>query len=269
MPVADAGQVQLDYERAGSGPPLLLIMGMSGTRWHWGEPFLERAREDFDAITFDHRGIGASSRLEAPFSLRELADDAVGLLDALELESAHVMGISMGGMVAQELALAYPDRVRSLVLGCTYCGGPGSSLAGPDVMGPIADAMQSGDRERALRVGWEVNVSPRFAADEAAWQRFHDIAERHAVAVPVIMAQLQAIGAYDVSARLGQVTAPTLVVHGTLDRMVPFSNAQLIVDKIPGARLEAFEGVGHMFVWEQPDRAADLVRDHAGAVVGQ
>ena len=128
MPLARAGEIELSYERAGSGPPLLMIMGMSGTALHWGEPFLDVLREDFETIVYDHRGVGRSSRMEEPFTIAQLAEDAAGLLDALELDSAHVLGISMGGMVAQELALAHPERIRTLTLGCTYCGGAGSSL---------------------------------------------------------------------------------------------------------------------------------------------
>ena len=117
MPIARIGDVELDYEQSGTGPPLLMIMGMSGTALHWGEPFLEALRSDFEVIVYDHRGVGASSRLDGPITTPELAADAAGLLGALEIESAHVLGVSMGGMVAQELALAHPERVRTLTLG--------------------------------------------------------------------------------------------------------------------------------------------------------
>src|SRR5437868_7018373 len=148
MPAIPVGEVELDYERSGEGPPLLAIMGMSGTALHWGEPFLRELRRDFDVITYDHRGVGASSRLEGPVTIRQLADDAAELLSALELGSVHVLGVSMGGMIAQELALAHPERVRTLALGCTYCGGPGSALTSERVIQRLGDAMLSGDRRR-------------------------------------------------------------------------------------------------------------------------
>src|SRR5207244_10911209 len=108
------GEIVRDCERSGAGPPLLLIMGMSGTALHWHERFLGPLRRDFEVIAYDHRGVGASSRLEGSLTIAQLAEDAAGLLDALELDSsAHVLGISMGGMVAQELALARPERVRT------------------------------------------------------------------------------------------------------------------------------------------------------------
>lgn len=263
MPLAQAGDLELSYERSGSGPPLLLIMGMSGTLVHWGEPLLERLRGDFDTIVYDHRGVGASSKIDEPFTISALADDAAGLLDALDLDTAHVMGISMGGMVAQELALRHPERLRSLILGCTYCGGPGSVLTDEAVLRRLAEAMTSGDRERAVRAAWEANVSPTFAAQEQPWSTFMNIGREHAVAVAVIMEQLRAIAAHDTSERLGDIAAPTLIVHGTEDEMLPVANAHAIAAHMPDARVEIFEGVGHLFFWEDPARSAELVREHA------
>jgi pimeloyl-ACP methyl ester carboxylesterase len=263
VPTLRAGEIELDYERSGSGPPLLLIMGMSGTALHWGEPFLELLRRDFDVIAYDHRGVGASSPLEGPITTAQLAEDASLLLSALEIDSAHVLGISMGGMIAQELALAHPEQVRTLVLGCTYCGGPDSTPGDPSVLQRLAEAMMSGDRERALRAGWEVNVSQALADDADAYAAFLAIAERRAVAVAVVMAQLQACLAHDTSARLRELAVPTLVVHGTDDQMLPVENGRQIARLVPGSRLEIFDGAGHMFLWEQPDRAAELVRSHA------
>lgn len=267
MPEVQAGEVRLSYERRGSGPPLLLIMGMSGTLMHWGEPLLERLGEHFETIVYDHRGVGGSTRVNEPFTIPMLADDAAALMDALELETAHVMGISMGGMVAQELVLRHPERVRSLVLGCTYAGGEGSALAGEEVIRRLGEAMASGDRRRAIRTAWEVNVSAGFAGDEQAYASFLETGLAHAVPVAVIVEQMRAISEHDTSARLQQIAAPTLVVHGTEDEMLPVANARAIAARIPDARLEILEGVGHMFFWEQPQRSAELVCEHALARV--
>lgn len=264
MALVRVGDVELDVERSGSGPPLLLIMGMSGTALSWGEPFLEQLRGDFDVIAYDHRGIGASSRLpDGQVTIPQMAEDAAGLLAALEIESAHVLGISMGGMIAQELALAHAPLLRTLTLGCSYCGGEGSSLASQDVIEKLSEAMMSGDRERAIRTGWEVNVSEAFAGNEEAWRDFAALAERRAVAVPVVMAQMQAIAMHDTSARLPALEVPTLVVHGTADQMLPVANGRLIASLIPGSQLEILDGIGHLFFWERPELSAELVRAHA------
>jgi len=263
MSVVRVGEVELDYERSGSGPPLLLIMGMSGTALHWGEAFLDALRADFDVIAYDHRGVGASSRLEGSITIEQMAEDALGLLDALEIDSVHIVGISMGGMVAQELALSHPERVSTLTLGCTYCGGPGSSLMAPEVARRMRDARRSGDREQAVRASWEANISPALADDAAIYAEYSEVSRQRSVAIPVILAQIGAIDAHDTSARLSELEMPTLVIHGTADQVLPVENGRLVASLIPGARLEIFEGVGHLFFWERPDRSAELVREHA------
>ncbi|HYM55971.1 MAG TPA: alpha/beta fold hydrolase [Solirubrobacteraceae bacterium] len=263
MALVRVGDIELDCERSGSGPPLFLIMGMSGTFSHWGEAFLGELRRDFEVIVYDHRGVGASSRLEGPITIHRLAEDVGGLLDALEIDSAHVLGISMGGMVAQELALARPGRLRTLTLGCTYCGGPGSPGIGVEAVRMLAEARRSGDRERAIRASWEANVSPAYAADAQAWASFHELGMRRSVALAVIVEQARAIAGHDTSARLSEIALPTLVLHGTADRILPVQNGRMVAGQIPGARLELFDDVGHLFFWELPERSAELLREHA------
>jgi pimeloyl-ACP methyl ester carboxylesterase len=263
MALVRAADVELDCERTGSGPPLLLIMGMSGTSLHWGEPFLEQLRRDFEVIVYDHRGVGESTRLEGPVTIAELAEDASALLAALEIDSAHVLGISMGGMIAQELALAHPEQVRTLTLGCTYCGGERSAQTPAPVLQRLTEAMMSGDRMRALRAGWEINVSQAMADDADAYATFVEIAQRRAVAVPVVLAQLQACVAHDASGRLHDLSMPTLVIHGTDDQLLPVDNGRQIAALIAGSQLEILDGTGHMFFWEHPERSAELVRRHA------
>jgi 3-oxoadipate enol-lactonase len=266
MSLLAAGEIELDCERKGSGPPLLMIMGMSGTTLHWGEPFLDELAEHFEVIVYDHRGVGRSTRMQGSLTIAQMADDAAALLAALELDSAHVLGISMGGMVAQELALGYPERVRTLALGCTYCGGEGSALTAPEVLLRLTEGMLSGDRERALRAAWQANVSPTLAADADAYARFLAIAARRAVAVPVIMAQMQACSDHDTHARLAQLSMPTLVVHGSADEMLAVDNGRLIASLIPGSRLEILDDVGHLFFWERPLLAAEMIRTHAACL---
>ena len=263
MATATINGNELHHLQRGEGEPLLLIMGMSGTHLSWGEPFLEALARDFEVTVFDNRGVGKSSRAEVGYSIADLADDTAGLIEALGHESMHVTGISMGGMIAQELALRHPEKVRTLTLGCTYSGGEGSALSPPETFERLSAGWQSGDRERALRTGWEVNVSASFATDEDAFAAFKKAALDLPVAVPVIMGQLQAISQHDTSQRLDDVAAPTLVVHGTEDQMLPVGNARMIAERIPGARLEILDGIGHLFFVEEPERSAELIREHA------
>jgi pimeloyl-ACP methyl ester carboxylesterase len=266
MPSVDIAGRSLYYERTGQGagaPPLLLIQGMSGHHGMWGRALLEPLEQRFDLVVYDHRGIGASAPTDGAFALAELAEDGIALLDALDLPDAHVMGISMGGMVAQELVLARPDRVRTLTIGCSYCGGPGSQLADPADFAVLAEAMQSGDIERALRASFEINVSPGFQTD-AHYAAFREAAISVRAPLETIMLQLQAIAVFDVQARLGEIAVPTQVIHGTADRLLPYPNGPLIAERIPGARLETYDGVGHLFWLEDPERTVRLLTTHAG-----
>jgi 3-oxoadipate enol-lactonase len=259
--------MDLHHVVAGSGEPLLLIQGMSGTHMSWGEPFMAKLQDGFQTVVYDHRGIGLSPAADGPFTIGDLAEDAATLLDRLGWQTAHVMGISMGGMVAQELALRHPERLRTLTLGCTYCGGPGSATAPPETIQKLGAAMTSGDRELAIRVGYECNTSAAFREDESHFAAFKAMALAAPAKIATIMLQMQAIAGHDVQARLGEITAPTLVVHGTDDQMLPSSNGELIASKIPGAELQLWEGVGHVFWWEQPGRSAEALRAHARGTV--
>jgi 3-oxoadipate enol-lactonase len=131
------------------------------------------------------------------------------------------------------------------------------------VLQSLTEGMLSGDRARALRAAWEVNVSQAMADDADAYAAFLAVAQQRAVAVPVIMAQLRACAAHDTSTRLHELTMPTLIIHGTDDLMLPAENGRQTAALIGGSRLEILDGIGHLFFWEQPDRAAELVRSHA------
>jgi 3-oxoadipate enol-lactonase len=266
MPSVEVAGTELHYVRAGDGEPMLLIQGMSATHLTWGQPFLATLERSFDCIAFDHRGMGRSGRAELPFTTAALAGDAVGLLDALEIERAHVVGISMGGMVAQELALAHPERLRTLTLGATYCGGPEGTLMDPEDVLLLGEAMSSGDRERVFRAMWELNLSPAFREDDSRFAAFQEMGMALPAPRAVIMQQMRACGAHDTSFRLSEISIPTLVIHGSEDRMLAASNGRQIAALL-SAPLELLEGVGHMFWWEQPERSAALIRDHALALV--
>ena len=246
MPDADLGSRRLHYVRRGSGAPLLLIQGMAGHHQIWGEPFLDGLTDDFDVVAYDHRGIGDSTDVPGQFTIADLADDAAGLLDVLGWSDANVMGISMGGMVAQELALHHPGRVRTLVLGCTYAGGAGSTLAAPGPM-RMFEAMNTGDIDHVIRTAYEANLSAGFCDDESHFEAFKTASLAVYVPVSTVMRQAQAAFVHDTSDRLAKIAAPTLVLHGTADDMIAASNGSHVADLIPGARLETLDGLGHLF----------------------
>lgn len=266
MPSVYVGGTELHYVRAGAGEPMLLIQGMSATHLTWGRPFLASLEESLDCIVFDNRGMGHSGHAEMPFTIADLAGDALGLLDALEIERAHVVGISMGGMLAQELALAHPDRIRTLTLGATYCGGPEGTLMDPEDVQRLGAAFAARDPQQVRRAMWEINLSPAFREDDSRFAAFEEMAMALPAPAAVVIQQMRACGAHDTSDRLGQISNPTLVIHGTEDRLLSVGNGHQIASLLP-ARLELLEDTGHMFWWEQPERSASLIRDHALAPV--
>ena len=261
MPTAHIGSRELYYERRGSGEPLLLIQGMAGHTQIWGEPFLRELARSFDVVALENRGIGQSTDVPGDYSIVELAEDAAALLDALEWASAHVAGVSMGGMIAQELVLRHPSRVRTLVIACSYCGGEGASLRASGPM-RMMTAMNTGDVEQAVRAGYVSNFSAAFAADERHYEPFKEAALAVPAPANVIIRQAKASFAHDTSARLGNIAAPTLIIHGDEDNMLEYANSQLIAKLMPTATFHTFERTGHMFWWEHPRESAALIRDH-------
>jgi 3-oxoadipate enol-lactonase len=262
VPVAGS---ELHVERRGDGDPLLLIQGLGGNSAQWGEPFLGELAGDFELILYDHRGIGRSGPLSGDLTTAGLAADALALLDALAIERAHVFGFSMGGMVAQELALSHGERIATLTLAGSSAGGTQSRPTSSEVVQTLTAAVLSGDRERVLRTGYELLVSSAFAADVANYGAFAAIAREHPATIQVLMDQQAAIVSHDAYGRLRGLRAPTLVIHGSEDQMLAAVNGDLLASSIPGARLELLEGVGHLSFWEQPGRVAQLVREHAAA----
>jgi pimeloyl-ACP methyl ester carboxylesterase len=249
------GDVELAYELLGDGPSLLLIQGLGYGGRGWG-PMLDLLAEDFTVAAFDNRGFGASDVPPGPYTVGELAEDARAVLDAAGFERAHVVGASLGGMVAQELALAHPERVDRLVLACTTPGGLSSypmpaKTASLMLEAPTLPSDVALQRfvENALGQGGSPELVEQIVAYRTAnppnlggWQ-----------------SQAAAGATHDTLDRIGGMTAPTLVVHGTEDAVVDPRNAELLVGQIPGARLELLPGCGHLPFWEEPERFATLV----------
>jgi pimeloyl-ACP methyl ester carboxylesterase len=245
--------IRIAWERHGGGAPLLLIHGLGYARWGW-EPVLPGLAERFDVLLFDNRGIGESDAPPGPYTVAALADDAVQVLDEAGVERAHVVGTSLGGMVAQELALSHPERVDRLVLACTTPGGAKARPMPQQTVALMAEAATL-DPATALRRFVENALSPAtVSARPELVERI--LAHRLETAqAPVAWAAQAAAGAtFDAFDRLHALAAPTLVQHGGDDVVVDPGNADLLVDRLPDARLERFPGCGHLFFWEQPER---------------
>jgi pimeloyl-ACP methyl ester carboxylesterase len=243
--------VRIAWERHGAGEPLLLIHGLGYARWGW-EPVLEPLALSFEVLSFDNRGIGESDAPPGPYSVSELAADAVQVLDEARVERAHVLGTSLGGMVAQELAIANPERVEKLVLTSTTPGGP-EAFPLPE---RTVELMTNGATLRefvqnALAPGQASEVVERIVAHR----------ERTAQPAEAWGAQAAAGASFDALDRIEAIAAPTLILHGTEDAVVDSRNSALLGLRIPDARVELFPGGGHLFFWEQPERFVEVVTE--------
>jgi 3-oxoadipate enol-lactonase len=253
-------RVRIAYDVRGEGPPLLLVQGLAYARWGW-EPVVDGLAERFLVAQFDNRGVGESDAPPGPYTVAAMAADAIAVLDAEGVERTHVVGASLGGMVAQEIAIAYPGRVDRLVLACTT---PGGSRGFPMLEQTVQLLTQSlaMPREQALRLFVENALAPESVRSRP------ELVERiiaHRLAspqsIPAWQAQATAGATFDAADRVGSIGAPTLVLQGTEDEVVDPRNGELLAELIPGARLQRFEGTGHIFFWEQPERFVEAVTE--------
>ncbi len=259
MPQTRVGELNIEYYVEGSGPPLLMIRGFGASAAAWGEPFLDQLVPHFTCIRFSNRGTGQSSAGSGETTIRIMADDAVNLLTALGLDRAHVFGVSMGGLIAQEFALAYPERVIGLILGCTGPGGPNSATVASEALALLTPAPGS-SREDQLRAALPVMVTPEFHADGRAFlEEMLSEALVHPTPLDTIIKQMAAIRRFDAYDRLGRITSPTLVVHGDKDVLVPPANGRLLHERISGSEMVTIVGAGHMFWWEKPEEAGRAI----------
>jgi 3-oxoadipate enol-lactonase len=252
MPKVNVNGIALNYVEVGEGDPLLLVMGFGGDHLAWGFQVPVFGAK-YRVIIFDNRGAGQSDVPDVSYSTRMMADDAVGLLDALAIQRAHVLGVSMGGMIAQEIALRHPGRVRSLQLHCTY--------ARPDrYMQALMDAWRA-VRVKATPEEWLRSValwlfSPRTFQERPEFIETiiqTGLAAPHPFSLTGFLRQGDAVRSHDALDRLPGLRCPTLVSVAEDDILVPPRFARELAAAIPGAAFRVIEGAGHCYFWERPD----------------
>jgi len=254
LPFIENQGAKIYWDEEGSGEPLLLIMGLSypSYMWHRTRPSLARR---YRTIALDNRGVGQSDAPPGIYSMALMASDAASVLDAAGVHDTHVFGVSMGGMIAQEFALQYPDRVRSLVLGCTTPGGSHAVLGDPAALQILTrEGMTPEEAKEAIIPFIYDSATPRERIDEdmAIRMKWYPTPQGYA-------GQLQGVIGWEAYSRIGQINASTLVIHGESDRLIPPANAHLIADRIPRARLFLIPHAGHIFETDQPDVATRAI----------
>jgi pimeloyl-ACP methyl ester carboxylesterase len=247
MPIAENQGAKLYWDEQGEGEPLLLIIGLGSGARLW-ERIRPQLAEHFRTIAFDHRGIGRSTGGAENYSIPLMASDAAAVLDAAEVESAHILGTSMGGMVAQEFALNYPFLVNTLILGCTMPGGT-NAIRYPR---PSLDGLTPQQIEEAMIAAHYHPATSRALIQE-------DRVLSGTPDMEIYQAQVAAIQNWECFERLPEITAPTLIVHGEDDRRIPFANAELIASQLENAKVVPLSNAGHVLLTDQPEAFARAV----------
>jgi pimeloyl-ACP methyl ester carboxylesterase len=254
MAEVQAGDVKLYYEVHGSGEPLLMIMGLGGSSAGWDLELEDELGTHFRTIIYDNRGTGRSDKPAIKYSLEMFAGDAIAILDALKIERAHVFGVSMGGMIAQELALRHAPRLQTLTLGCTTCGGKHAIPPPPESLKLLTAPRDGASPEELIRRAWPLQFPKEYiehhrAELEAKIPRLL----QYPTPPSAYMRHLEATYGLKTYDRLPEITTPTLVVTGEEDVLIPARNSEIIAERIPGARFHAIPDAGHAFFNQYPD----------------
>lgn len=258
MPTARIHDIDLYYEVFGAGQPLFLIRGLGSNADHWYCQ-VPAFSEHFKVITFDNRGIARSGSSSASLTMALMTEDVIGLMDFLKISRAHLFGISMGGMIAQQIAIQHPLRVAGLVLGCTHCGGdrvvrmvgPGPSIRPEELYSDEPDAA-----EKALKL---LFADATIVEKQEIFTRYLETSARYPPDIEILKQQREAVQTHDTWEDLPRIQSPTIILAGDQDRLVPADNARLLLQRIPNATLEIISGGGHQFIIEQPDITNKIV----------
>lgn len=250
MPEVNVGGTSLYYEVHGQGHPLLMIRGLGSNADHWYSQLPDLSAR-YRVVVFDNRGIGRSPDPGGPFTVPMMAEDTLGLLNALEIERPHVLGLSMGGMIAQELAINHPERVHGLILSCTHPGGTSQVRPTPEVRELFLEMVNVASPE-AKAAAAPTLFDPRTLAQRPEVARqYAQVSLKHPVGAAILQRQWQAVEEHDTYDRLPLIKSPTLVLSGDTDVLIPPGNSRLLAERIPDARLAVVPDGAHQVLVEQ------------------
>ncbi len=244
MPKVRVGDINLYYEIYGEGEPLVMING-AGATVEWMYAFIPVYSSEYRVILYDHRDTGKSDKTYTPHTIATMSDDLAGLLDAIGIDSVHVQGTSMGGMVAQEFALRHPEKVRSLTLMVAHCGG--THYVAPQST-DISSVLQL-PRQEVTEALLRLFITEEFIEKNPnVFKQLIAFAQKHPIDPDILSKQMQAITTHDTYDRLPEIKAATLIIAGDADRIVPVENAHILASRIPHAELIIMKNAGHMLI---------------------
>jgi pimeloyl-ACP methyl ester carboxylesterase len=267
MPKVKVDDINMYYEVHGQGEPLVMIMGASGNV-DWMRSTIPVFSREYKLVLFDNRDAGQTDSSNISYTTKTLADDLAGLLDVLKIESAHIQGASMGGMIAQQFVLRYPKKVKSLILACTYCGGPNSSIMTDPEAKRFMERMPRLSGKETMMETLHLCVSQKFIDENPSRIReMLDNMMKHPITPEGSMRQGEAVMKHNTYERLPEIKVPTLVISGDADKLIAVENSRIIASRIQGAELVILKGMGHMFnleAGEEADRIMlDFLRKHS------
>jgi len=260
LPKIKVGGVNLYYEVHGDGFPLLMIQGLSENVYWWDNPMIEELAKHFKTIIFDNRGVGRSDNLVGDISIEMMALDVIGLMDALNINQAHILGHSLGGMIAQEIALKFPQRIKKLVLCSTSCGGSKAELPSIETQKILTKFSRREHTRDLTKEGMHHIFTPEFMGQNPEFmeKKVDDI-----LIIPTgpttFKAQMAAWMRYNSCRKLKGLNLPTLIIHGKQDILVPPRNGEILAERIPNAEIVYFEKNAHIIHTEEPDRFTTLL----------
>ncbi len=251
MPVAKIGSHSLYYEMIGQGHPLVMIRGVGSNVDHWYEQVPALSKK-FQLLVFDNRGIARSSDPGGPFSIGDMAADTIALMDAVGFSKAHVLGYSMGGMIAQEMALNHPQKVMGLILVATDCGISLRIKAQPEATKLFSEMIRLGTNEAKIAAAHCLFAKQTFEKNPQVIQRYAEVSQRFPASQKMLAKQWAAVTQHDACERLPHISSPTLTITGVEDVLIPPQNAAVLAERIPEAQMISIDGGGHLLLIEQP-----------------
>jgi pimeloyl-ACP methyl ester carboxylesterase len=258
MPKVRLGDITFYYHTQGEGYPLVLIRGLGSNADHW-YPQIPSFSSCFRVVSYDNRGIGRSDKPKNPYTIKMMAEDTAGLMDALGIPKAHIMGLSMGGMVAQEFALQFPHKVHGLVLACTHCGGGKAVPPSEKINALFTEFITTGSPEAAREAGACLFAAGTFLKAPELVREYQQVSARFPPENKTLMQQWDAVKGHDTWRRLHRISAPVLVITGAEDVLIAPENARILAENIPGAQLRIIPGGGHQFLVEQAHAANEAI----------
>jgi len=262
LPKAKVNDINMYYEIHGDGFPLVMIMGLSLSLEEWDAPFINELSKNFKTIIFDNRGAGRTDKPNVEYSIKMFAADTTGLMNALNIQRAHLLGVSMGGMIAQELVLNYPERVEKLILWGTNCGGTKSIPPSLVAFRLLLGAIEGLTPEKITKASIPLILTKEFRKNNPDYvedkiRRFL----KFPIPLNIYNRQLRAIMNFNTYRRLKNINTPTLIMQGKKDILNPYQNAKILAEKIPGANVSLFNNSGHAIYPHEPEKFIKTILD--------